>query len=65
MHTCGCPTKFHSGMDSSQLKRVGEDVAGEVEMKMVFTGGGCVHPQYVESGRLSRSDCIAEREEVC
>ena len=64
MHTRGCPTKFHGGMDISQLKLVAEGVVGEVEMKMMFTGGGCVHPQYVESGRLSRSDRISEREEV-
>ena len=61
MHTCCYLTKFHGVMDISQLKLVGEGVAGEVEMKMVFTGGGCVHPQYVESGRLSCSNCIAER----
>jgi hypothetical protein len=51
-------------MDISQLKLVAEGVVGEVKMKMMFSGGGCVHPQYVESGWLSRSDRIAEREEV-
>ncbi len=64
MHTRGCPTKFHGRMDISQLKLVTGGVVGEVEMKMMFSGSGCVHPQYVESGRLSLSDCIVECKKV-